>query len=133
MLSVTFFHYYVGCHYVECFYAKCRYAECHCIECYCAMVPTMLEGKKQNSETLSNNDKKIIKFNGTADFKKCKQLFKYNIYIYIETSGGQSSNTYLNLVYFSTPVLNRNLWQLRTAVFLHWCLMHALPFSISHF
>jgi hypothetical protein len=28
---------------------------------------------------------------------------------------------------FSTPELIRNLWQLKTAVFLHWCLICALP------
>jgi hypothetical protein len=32
---------------------------------------------------------------------------------------------------FSTPELIRNLWQLKTAVFLHLCLLCALPFSIS--
>jgi hypothetical protein len=46
-----------------------------------------------------------------------------NIYSYLETSGGQSSNTYLNVVLFSTPVLIRQLWQLKTVVFLHWCLI----------
>ncbi len=29
------------------------------------------------------------------------------------------------LFIFSTPVLIRNLWQLKTVVFLHWCLIHA--------
>jgi hypothetical protein len=32
--------------------------------------------------------------------------------------GGQSSNLYLNIVHFSTPVLIRHLWQLKTVVFL---------------
>jgi len=32
--------------------------------------------------------------------KKCKQLFETNIYSYLETSGGQSSNLYLNVVDF---------------------------------
>jgi hypothetical protein len=45
-----------------------------------------------------------------------------NIYSYLETSGGQSSNLYLNVVHFSTPVLIRHLWQIKTVVFLHWCL-----------
>ncbi len=32
---------------------------------------------------------------------KCKQLFEYtNIYSYLETSGGQSSNLFLNVVHF---------------------------------
>jgi hypothetical protein len=59
-------------------------------------------------------------------FKKCKQLSKYNIYSYLETSGGQSSNLYLNVVHFLTLVLIRHLWQLKTIVFLQWCLIHAV-------
>jgi hypothetical protein len=35
------------------------------------------------------------------------------------------------LVIFSTPELIRNLWQLKIAVFPHWCLICALPFSSS--
>jgi hypothetical protein len=31
--------------------------------------------------------------------KNCKHLFEY-IYFYLETSGGQSSNLYLNVVHF---------------------------------
>ncbi len=31
------------------------------------------------------------------------------------------------LFIFSIPELIRNLWQLKTAVFLHWCLILALP------
>jgi hypothetical protein len=31
------------------------------------------------------------------------------------------------LFIFSTPELIRNLWQLKTAVFLHWCLIWAVP------
>jgi hypothetical protein len=34
------------------------------------------------------------------------------------------------LFIFSTPDLIRNLWQLKTAVFLHWCLICAVPFMI---
>ncbi len=33
------------------------------------------------------------------------------------------------LLIFSTPELIRNLWQLKTAVFLHWCLICAVPFD----
>ncbi len=33
-----------------------------------------------------------------------------NIYSYLETSGGQSSNLYLNVVHYSAPVLIRHLW-----------------------
>ncbi len=32
------------------------------------------------------------------------------------------------LFIFSTSELIRNLWQLKTAVFLHWCLLRAVPF-----
>jgi hypothetical protein len=39
------------------------------------------------------------------------------IYSYLETSGGQSSSLYLNVVHFSTPELIRHLWQLKTIVF----------------
>jgi len=52
-----------------------------------------------------------------------------NIYYYLETSGGQSSNLYLYVVHFLTPVLIKHLWQLKTAVFLHWCLICAVPFK----
>ena len=58
--------------------------------------------------------------------KNCKQLFEYLIYTYLETSGGQSSNLFINVVHFSTPVLIRHLWQLKTIVFLHWCLIRAI-------
>ncbi len=44
--------------------------------------------------------------------------------LYIETSGGQNSNLYLSIVHFSTPVLIRQLWQLKT-VFLHRRLLFA--------
>ncbi len=30
------------------------------------------------------------------------------------------------LLTFSTPGLIRHLWQLKTVVFLHWCLIHSL-------
>jgi hypothetical protein len=46
-----------------------------------------------------------------------------SIYSYLETYGGQSSNLYSNVVHFLTPVLIRHLWQLKTVVFLHWCLI----------
>ncbi len=46
--------------------------------------------------------------NGTA----CFENVNTNIYSYLETSGGQSSNLHLNAVNFSTPVLIRHPWQL---------------------
>ncbi len=53
-----------------------------------------------------------------------------NIYSYLETSVSQIYNPYLNVVHFSTPEFIRNLWQLKTAVFLHWCLICAVPLTI---
>jgi hypothetical protein len=43
---------------------------------------------------------KISHRNGTAHFKKCKQLFENQHLLLLETSGGQSSNPYLNDVHF---------------------------------
>jgi hypothetical protein len=34
------------------------------------------------------------------------------------------------LFIFSTPVLIRHLWQLKTVVSLHWCLIHAVLFLV---
>jgi hypothetical protein len=49
-----------------------------------------------------------------------------NIYSYLETSGGQVI-IYIEMLYiFSTPVLIIYPWQLKTVVFLHWCLIHAV-------
>jgi len=61
--------------------------------------------------------------------KNVNNCLNTNNYSYLETSGGQSSNPYLNVVHFSTPELIRNLWQLKTTVFPHWCLIRAIPFS----
>jgi hypothetical protein len=55
-----------------------------------------------------------------------KNVLYTNIYSYLETSGGQSSNLFLIVVHFSTPELIRHLWQLKTIVFLHWCLICAV-------
>jgi len=52
------------------------------------------------------------------------------IYSYLETSDGQSSNLYLNVVHFLTTLLIRHLWQLKAVVFLHWCLIHAVLFEL---
>jgi hypothetical protein len=59
--------------------------------------------------------------------KDVNNCLNTNIYSYVETSDGQSSNPYLNVVHFLTPELIRNLWQLKKAVFQHWFLIHALP------
>ncbi len=48
------------------------------------------------------------------------------IYSYLETSDGKSYYLYLNVVhFFQIPVLIRHLWQLKTVVFMHWCLISA--------
>jgi hypothetical protein len=47
------------------------------------------------------------------------------IYSYLEASGGQSSNLYLNVVHFLTPVLIRHRWQLKKVVSMHWCLIQS--------
>jgi hypothetical protein len=39
-------------------------------------------------------------------FKKCKQFLNTNIYSYLETSGGQSYNLYLNIVHFFNTSVN---------------------------
>jgi len=51
--------------------------------------------------------------------KNVNYCLNANIYSYLETSGGQSPNLYFNVVHFSTPVLIRHLWKLKTVVFLH--------------
>ncbi len=35
------------------------------------------------------------------------------------------------LFIFSTPELIKNLWQLKKAVFLHWCLICGIPFATT--
>jgi len=39
-------------------------------------------------------------YNGTARFKNVNNCLNTNIYPYLETSGGQKSNPYLNVVHF---------------------------------
>ena len=60
-------------------------------------------------------------------FKIVNNGLNTNMYIYLETSGGQSYHPYLNVAHFLTPVLIRHLWQLKTVVFLHWCGICAVP------
>jgi hypothetical protein len=52
-------------------------------------------------------------------FKNVNNCLNTNFYSYLETSGSESSNPYLNAVLFLTPELIRDLWQLKTAIFLH--------------
>jgi hypothetical protein len=55
-----------------------------------------------------------------------KKMFEYQHFSYLETSDDQSSSLHLNVVHFLALVLIRHLWQLKTIVFLHWCLIHAV-------
>jgi hypothetical protein len=62
-------------------------------------------------------------------FKNANNCLNTNIYSYLVISGCQSSDLYLIFVLFSTPVLIRHLCQLKTVVFLHWYLIHAVPLT----
>ncbi len=44
--------------------------------------------------------------NGTAHLKNVNSCLNTNIYFYLETFGGQSSNQYLNVVHFFKTSLN---------------------------
>jgi hypothetical protein len=46
------------------------------------------------------------KSNGTMRFKNVISYIYTNIYFYLETSGGQSSNLYLNVVQFFNTGVN---------------------------
>ncbi len=57
--------------------------------------------------------KKVSKFsnllrfsNGAAHFKNVNSRLNTNIYSYLETSGGQSFNLYLNVDYFFNTSVN---------------------------
>ncbi len=58
--------------------------------------------------------------------KNVNNCLNTNIYFYLETSGGESSNIYLKVDIFSLPGFIRHLWQLKTIVFLHWCLIRTV-------
>jgi hypothetical protein len=64
-----------------------------------------------------------VLFYGTARFKNVNNCLNTNNYSYLETSGGQSYNLYLNDVF---QHLIRHLWQLKTVVILHRCLIRAV-------
>jgi hypothetical protein len=55
-----------------------------------------------------------------------------NISFYLEISGGQNSNPYLNAVHFLTPVLIRHLWQLKAVVSPNGCLIRACSILEKH-
>ena len=68
---------------------------------------------------------------GQHSLKNVNSCLNTNINSYLVTSRGQSSNLYLNVVPFLTPVFIRHLLQLKTVVFLHMCLVRSVPFLCS--
>ncbi len=58
--------------------------------------------------------------------KNVNNCLNTNIHYYLETSVGQSSNLYLNVVHFLTPVLISHSWQFKKVAFLHLCLICAV-------
>jgi hypothetical protein len=68
--------------------------------------------------------------NGIARFKKCQNT---NIYSYLETSGGENSNLYLNVLhFFNTSVCIGHMWQLKTVVLLHRCRIRDVHLSCDY-
>ncbi len=59
--------------------------------------------------------------------KNVNNCLNTNNYSYLEASGGQSSNLYLNAVHFFNTSVFRHLWQLKRTVFLHKCLICTVP------
>ncbi len=57
--------------------------------------------------------------------KNVNNCWNTSISFYLEISDGQSSNLYLNVVHFFNTSVS-NLWQLKTVVFLHRCIFHAV-------
>ncbi len=62
-------------------------------------------------------------------FKNVNNYLTTNIYSYLEASGGQSSNLYLNVVHFSTPELIR----IRICDYCFPALVSNMPCSILFF
>ncbi len=48
----------------------------------------------------------FLQHDGTACFKKVNNCLSANIYSYLETSDGKSSNLYLNVVHFFNNMVN---------------------------
>ncbi len=70
--------------------------------------------------------------NDTTQLKNVNNCLNRIIDTYFVTSGGQSSNLYLNVVvnFFSTSLI-KHLWHLKTVVFLHRCLIHAVVLCLE--
>jgi hypothetical protein len=66
--------------------------------------------------------------NGPARFKNCKQLFEYQHLLLLKRHLVVKVLVHIKMLFISsTPELIGNLWQLKTGVFLHWCLICAAP------
>ncbi len=63
----------------------------------------MLAGKARHLSQSWSTQKRV---NGTAHFKNVNNSLNANFYSYLETSGGESSNLYLNVVYVSNTSIN---------------------------
>jgi hypothetical protein len=64
-------------------------------------------------------------------FKNVHNYLNTNIYSYLETSVSKSYILYLIVVDFLTLVLIRHMWQLKTVVFLHWCLISTVVLQLT--
>jgi hypothetical protein len=72
-------------------------------------------------------DKKGVVRNGKACFKNVNNCLNTNSSSNLETSGGKRVLICIYMILiFSTPELIKHLWQLKTVVFLHFCLIHAV-------
>jgi hypothetical protein len=83
-----------------------------------------------NRET-QNYGNSLVRSLGVATMEKrtlknVNNCLNTNIYPSLETYGGQSLNLHLNVDHFFNTSVNRYLWQLKTVVFLHWCLICAV-------
>ncbi len=58
------------------------------------------------SQNVTNIDLEQLDNNGTACLKNLNICLNINIYSYVETSGGQSSNLHLNVVHFFKTSVN---------------------------
>jgi hypothetical protein len=63
--------------------------------------------------------------------KNVNNYLNINIYSYVEGHLVFRVIIYIYMWFlFSTPVLIRHLWQLKTVVFLHWCLICAVLLAV---
>ncbi len=102
----------------------------------CTLIPLKTEAGLLNIQVVQQCDQIDDSYSYTMKQRTLRNVYNClntNIYSYLETSGGKSYNLYLKCCsFFSTPVLIRHLWQLKTVVFLHWCLIHAILLVTPH-